>query len=442
MILERCSLARSSTSNFQPTRDRVIPVARFRSYDGCLLMARSVLGQGQWRWKIVLAIMLAAVAASCPGQIASSRADRQTAIALEQQGDNAEAEIAWRGLLKADPGSAEAYAHLGFLEARQGHYAEAVPLYRKALVLDPAMPSLRLNLGLSLFKSDALKEAIETLLPLLSSEPPSSPEVQRLNVLIGMAHYGLGEYAAAVPYLRAAAARDAQSLQLRLTLAQSCMKSKQFPCVLDVYQEILMLNAESAEADMLAGEALEEMKDDPAAIQQFRAAVNANDKEPNVHFSLGYLLWKLKQYREATHEFEAELANVPNHVQALAYLGDAEMRLQDPQATPHLLEAVRIDPGMKLAHLDLGILYSDAGRRDDAFRELREAAALSPNDVDVHWRLGRLYQAAGMKDQANAEFDKTRHLQKAADDTISNELHGAQDGTKRAERTASGPPND
>jgi tetratricopeptide (TPR) repeat protein len=442
MILERCSLARSSTSNCEPTRDRVIPVARFHLYEGRVVMARSFLRQGQWQWRIVLAILLAAVAASCLGQIASSRADRQTAIALEQQGDNAKAEIAWRALLRVDPASAEAYAHLGFLEARQGNYTEAVPFYRKALALDPAMPSLRLNLGLSLFKSDALKEAIQTLIPLLSSEHPSSSEVQRLNVLIGMAYYGLGKYAAVVPYLRAAAARDPQSLQLRLTLAQSCMKSKQFQCVLDVYQEILVLNAQSAEADMLAGEALEELKDDPGAIQQFRAAVKANDKEPNVHFGLGYLLWKLKQYREAAHEFEAELANVPNHVQALAYLGDAEMRLQDPQAIPHLLEAVRIEPGMKLAHLDLGILYSDAGRRDDAFRELREAATLSPNDVDVHWRLGRLYQAAGMKDQAKAEFDKTRNLQKAADDAISNEPHDAQNTIKPAERIASEAPND
>jgi tetratricopeptide (TPR) repeat protein len=390
----------------------------------------------------VLVILLAAVATSCPGQLSSSSADRQTAIALEQQGDNAGAEIAWRALLKSDPASAEAYAHLGFLEARQGYYTEAAPLYRKALSLDPAMPSLRLNLGLSLFKSDALKEAIETLTPLLSSERSSSPEVQRLNVLIGMAYYGLGENAAAVPYLRAAAARDPQSLQLRLTLAQSCMKSKQFQCVLDAYQEILMLNAESPEADMLAGEALEEMKDDTGAIQQFRAAVRANDKEPNVHYSLGYLLWKLKQYREAAHEFEAELANVPNHVQALAYLGDAEMRLQDPQAIPHLLEAVRIDPGMKLAHLDLGILYSDAGRQDDALRELREAAALSPNDVDVHWRLGRLYQAAGMKDEAKAEFDKTRNLQKVADNPISAEPHDAQNNTQRGQRSAGGAPDD
>ena len=395
-------------------------------------MVCRLLKQRGCGWRIALAILLAAMATSCPGQVASSSTDRQTAIALEQRGDNAGAETAWRALLKDDPASAEAYAHLGFLEARQGRYTEGVPLYRKALALDPAMPSLRLNLGLALFKSDELKEAVETLIPLLSSEPPSSPEVQRLNVLIGMGYYGLGENAAAVPYLKTAAARDPQSLQLRLTLAQSCMKSKQFQCVLDVYQEILMLNAESAEADMLAGEALEEMKDDPGAIQQFRAAVKANDKEPNVHYSLGYLLWKMKQYREAAHEFEAELANVPNHVQALAYLGDAEMRLQDPQATPHLLEAVRIDPQMKLAHLDLGILYSDAGRREDALRELREAAALSPNDVDVHWRLGRLYQAAGMRDEAKAEFDKTRTLQKAADNPISAEPHDAQNTTQRA----------
>ena len=97
---------------------------------------------------------------------------------------------------------------------------------------------------------------------------------------------------------------------------------------------------------------------------------------------------------------------------------------------------------MKLAHLDLGILYSDAGRRDDAFRELREAAALSPNDVDVHWRLGRLYQAAGMKEEATTEFDKTRSLQKAAENPISNELHNAQDTTKPVQTPASGTPKD
>jgi tetratricopeptide (TPR) repeat protein len=374
--------------------------------------------------RIVLAIIFAIMAVKCPGQTAAaSNNQRQRAIMMEQQGNNAEAEVAWRAFLKSHPVSAEAYAHLGFLEARQEHYDEAIPLYRKALALNPTMPDLKLNLGLSLFKSGALKQAIQIFTPLLKSQPSSSPDALHLNVLIGMAHYGLGEYAAAVPYLKEAAIRDPKSLQLRLALVQSCLGSKQYQCVLDIYREILMLNAESAEADMLAGEALDEMKDSTGAIQQFRAAIKVNTKEPNVHFGLGYLLWKLDRYEEAGHEFTAELENVPNHVLALAYLGDVKMKLQDPEsALPILEKVIGIDPGVELAHLDLGVLYFDASRQDDALRQLVAAEKINPNDVNVHWRLARLYQAIGKKDEAKAEFNKTRELHKTADETVFDKL--------------------
>jgi Tfp pilus assembly protein PilF len=391
--------------------------------------------------EIVLAAALAMVAVSCPCQTAvAADNQRQTAIALEQQGNNAEAETAWRAFLKGHPANAEAYAHVAFLEDRQERYTEAVPLYRKALALNPAMPGLRLNFGLSLFKSGALKEAIQTFTPLLKSQPPSSPEALRLTTLIGLAHYGLGEYAAAVPFLKQATAADAQNLPFRLALAHSCLWSKQYQCVLDVYHEILTLNAESAEADMLAGEALDEMKDNAGATLQFRAAVKADPREPNVHFGLGYLLWGLMQFEEAAQEFQAELANNPDHAQALAYLADTNMRLGHPEAAPPLLEkAIRIDPGIELAHLDLGILYNDAGHRDDALRELKTAEKLSPNDQNVHWRLARFYQAVGKKDLAKAEFDKTRSLQKAADETIFNKLHQAQAKGKPAEEVPGSP---
>src|SRR5207302_4982066 len=122
-------------------------------------------------------------------------------------------------------------------------------------------------------------------------------------------------------------AGEPQNLPFRLMLAHSCLAAKQYQCVLDVYHEILMLNAESAEADMLAGEALDEMQDHAGATQQFRAAVKANPKEPNVHFGLGYLLWTQGQYEQATQEFQAELANVPDHLQALMYLADTNIKM-------------------------------------------------------------------------------------------------------------------
>jgi tetratricopeptide (TPR) repeat protein len=392
-----------------------------------------------------LIAILSMASAICQGQTqgqTTATADQlgQTAVALEQQGRNAEAEDAWRAFLKVRPANGEAYAHLGFLEARQEHYTQAVALYRKALASNPAIPGLQLNLGLALFKGGDLKEAIQTFQPLLKSSPPSSPEAQRLTSLIGMAYYGRSEYAAAIPYLKKAAASDPQNLPFRLLLAHSCLSTRQFQCVLDVYHEILLLNAESAEADMLAGEALDEMNDHAGATQQFRAAVKANPQEPNVHFGLGYLLWGQGQFEEAAQEFQAELVNVPDHVQALAYLADSDMQMnRSKDALPMIERAIRINPGLELPHLDLGILYADDGRRDDALRELKVAARLNPNDVHVHWRLARLYHAMGRTAEADVEFRKTKNLTKAAGDSVSSKIENARAKTKAAEGAATTP---
>jgi len=350
----------------------------------------------------------------------------ETAATLEQQGKFPEAELAWRALLKTHPSSAEAYAHLGLLEARQEHFKEAVPLYRRALALNPAFPGLRLNLGLALFKAGEMKDAVQTFERVLKSEPTSSPEVQRLTILLGMAHYGLGEYAEATPYLKQAVARDPQNLGLHLSLAHSCLWSKQYQCVMDTYREILTLNAESAEADMLAGEALDELKDKIGATQQFRNAVKANPKEPNVHFGLGYLLWTQRQYEEAVSEFEAEIANDPMNVEAMLYQADAEMQMGQPEAARPLLEKVaKMNAGLSLAHMDLGIVYSDTGRKEDALRELILAAKIAPDDTNVHWRLGRLYREMGKKEEAKAEFDKAAILHKATDDALLEKMNGS-----------------
>jgi len=381
--------------------------------------------------KIVLAMSLAIAAVGTQSQTAAVGDDQsQTAFALEQHGKNAEAEAAWRAVLQHHPANAEAYAHLGLLEARQEHYAEAVPLYRKALALHPAMPGLQLNLGLSLFKSGAPRQAVQTFLPLLKSAPPSSPEALRLATLIGLAHYGLGEYAAAVPYLKQATAGDAQNLPFRLALAHSCLWSKQYQCVLDVYKEILSLNAESAEADMLVGEALDEMKDSTGAIREFRAAVAANPREPNVHFGLGYLLWTQLEYQEAAAEFQAELVNTPEYTQAILYLADSDIQLDKIDEAKALLETVvKKDPEVEMGRLDLGIVYSKENRQEDALRELRAAAAIKPEDVNVHWRLGRLYREMGKTAEAKSEFDKTSSLNKSANDALVDVMSGT--GSKK-----------
>jgi len=391
-------------------------------------------------WRLIVALLLGLPPVIDLAQAPAVPDDqRQAAYTFEQQGDAAQAQVAWEAVLKTNPNDAEANAHLGLLEARQEHYSDAVSFYKKALAADPTMPSLQLNLGLALFKGGEMKEAIDIFSALLKTEPEDSPEALRLTTLIGLADYGSGQYAAAVPYLKKATAADRQNLPFRLALAHSCLRSEQYPCVLDVYKEILTLNAESAEADMLAGEALDEMKDRPGAIEQFRAAVKSDPKLPEAHFGLGYLLWGQLQFDEAAREFQAELEINPNHVQALTYLGDSQIKLNHSEAAKPLLEkAVSIYPNDQLAHLDLGLLYIDEGRNDDALRELKTAEQLNPADQSVHFRLGRFYKSIGKTAEANAEFEKTRNLRKASDESVLKKMHPSETdkNTEGAEPTS------
>jgi len=360
---------------------------------------------------LVLAVLASGALVSMSGQ----EDPGQAAMALERQGRIAEAEAAWRALAKQYPARPEPLAELGLLEARQERYAEAIAWYKKAMAVNSALPGLRLNLGLAYFKAGDYKNAIEELEPLYKSQPDD----QRLTILIGMSHYGLEQFRAANPLLKEAADRDPQNATLLLTLAHSCLLSNQYPCVMDAYHRLVGLNSESAEADMLVGEALDEMKDKEGAIREFRAAVAANPKEPNVHFGLGYLLWTKSDYTEAAKEFQAELDNDPRHSHAMLYLADSDIQMSNLDDARTLLEKLE-KAGQESAKgcLDLGIVYADQGHNMEALAEFQKAAKLAPSDVNAHWRMGRLYRAMGRTAEAKAEFDKAKTLNQVADERL------------------------
>jgi tetratricopeptide (TPR) repeat protein len=388
------------------------------------------------------ALGAALIVVGCAVSALSQSNQWQTAHSLEQQGRYAEAEAAWTTLSKEYPTNPEPYAYLGLLEARQEHYPEAIADYRKAMALNPAMPGLRMNLGLAFFKNGDYRQAIHEFDPLLKAQSVSSPEAQRLTILMGMSYYGLAEFAAAAPYLKRAAGRDPQNLTLLLTLAHSCLLSSQYQCVLDTYHRMIALNAESAEVDMLMGEALDEMNDTAGATRKFRDAVKANPREPDVHFGLGYLLWTQGQMQEAAQQFQAELDNDPDHLQARLYLADADIKMDHIEEARSLLEKLaKIDTGNFVVHLDLGIVYADQGRKQDALTELQAALKLAPGDVTAHWQLAHLYRSLGKTAEAKAEIDKARSLNKAHDERLLKVMSRDPHAQSSPQGNATAPPN-
>lgn len=346
----------------------------------------------------------------------------QEALAQGRQGNYSQAQALWERVVKVEPRNAQAYAQLGLMAARQEHYSEAITAYRKAKSLNPDIPELNLDLALALFKAEQFHEAAQVL----EAEHRKQPEDRRITILAAMSHYGAREFEAAIPHFKDAVEADPKNLDLLLALAHCYLWTKQFDATMGVYKQILEINPDSAAADMIAGEALDEKGDNAGALQQFRAAVIANPKEPNVHFGLAYLLWAQKRYDEAIPEFKKELENDPQNSQAMIYLGDTYAQQGNFADAKTMLEAAeKYQPKFPLIHLDLGIANMETGENDAAISELKETIGLEPDNVTAHFRLATLYRKLGKRDEARVEFAKASSLNKKTDDSLYKRIQDA-----------------
>jgi tetratricopeptide (TPR) repeat protein len=83
-----------------------------------------------------------------------------------------------------------------------------------------------------------------------------------------------------------------------------------------------------------------------------------------------------------------------------------------------LTKALKFNPASSMGHLDLGIVYVETDRKNDAMRELLMATKLAPQDVAAHFRLAQLYRSMGRAAEAKAEFDKAKSINKATNKAL------------------------
>jgi tetratricopeptide (TPR) repeat protein len=358
----------------------------------------------------VVALMLV------PNAVRAQQITPAQAIALEQQGKLAEAAQAWQSVIRANPRDGAAFASLGVVLAKQERYPEAASAYRKALALNPKLPGLQLNLGLAEFKQGHFEAAIDPLNGALASEHSSGSKQMQARTLLGLSCYGTKRFADAARALRPAAAADPGNAELHQVLAQSCLWAREYDCALAEFKQILQTNPDSAPAHILSGEALDGLGKASEAIEEFQAAVKASPREPNVHFGLGYLYWKSHQYDDAKREFQAELAIDPGNAQALAYLGDIEMKAGDTEAAlASLRKSIQLKNDIRIAAIDLGVILAQQKQYAEAVTALQRAVAIDPSEPDAHYRLAQVYREMGKAEESEKEFATVRELKEKKD---------------------------
>lgn len=199
------------------------------------------------------------------------------------------------------------------------------------------------------------------------------------------------------------------------------------------YLRLYQADPESYRVHQLMGDLEAAKGDDRKAIEEYRAAIAGKPSAPNLHYSLGHLLWKDLKVPEARVELEAELAMNPRHAGALNDLGNTYLFEHQPnKGLPYLLRALAANPGNADIHRDLGTAYSELGDLHKAEEHFRIAVA-NDHDGAVHYKLARVYQALGEKEKAAEEFALSTKLNRESHEKLEKQTERLGQVTKSAE---------
>ena len=156
------------------------------------------------------------------------------------------------------------------------------------------------------------------------------------------------------------------------------------------------------------------------AADLYRQAINRNAKNVTAIVGLGMALGKQFKLDGAEEQFDKALALQPSN--ALAHSGKALLlmnRLQSSsltirgqrdsmlkQAETECQQALAIDPGMPEAHYNLGQVYKEQGRLDEAGKEFRAATQADPQYSDAFAGLGMTKLMQGSLAEAAESFKR------------------------------------
>ena len=272
----------------------------------------------------------------------STGLDLKRALALHRSGRLAEAEVAYRQILRTAPESSEALNHFGLLCHQRGDAERALSLLRRAVAASPGSAVCHLHLGLVLEHSSDLEGALAAYREAVRLEPQAAdaPFNQGLVML------RLRRPREAEECFRRVLALVPDDADAALNLGHALAGQRRWECALDAFDRAL-----SARPDWLAalngkGGALRRLGRQPQALAAYRCALALAPESAGLHNNLGIVQKALGRRREAEGSFE---------------------------------RAIELNEDLPEAHLNLGRLRGENGNLTGARSACRRALALDPD---------------------------------------------------------------
>src|SRR5262249_11749636 len=179
---------------------------------------------------------------------------------------------------------------------------------------------------------------------------------------LGLAYRKQREHEKAIVALRQATMLDAKDYACRLALAESLVAANQIA----------------------------------EAITEFKAASGLRPTEFGPHYNLGLLYGRQNNTTLALQELQKADALRGSDAQVISSIGWVQFRAgRLPEAAATYERALKVDPKLQAAQVNLGAIRARQGQREQAIAHWREALVLNAGDAATRLLLAGAYLDAG-----------------------------------------------
>jgi tetratricopeptide (TPR) repeat protein len=317
-----------------------------------------------------------------------------------------------KAVVALDPKNLDARANLGVLLFFREQYADAAPQLRAALKLQPNLWKIQALLGMSELRLGQQAEGRQDL-------ETSFPNLQEEKIKMQVGHALIDSYTSTGELAQAA---TIVSALLKLEPTDTGLLYTAFRLYSDLTDEAILTMAmtapDSAHMHQMMARVLVREGDSPAAIKNYREAIRINPKIAALHFELAQLLWAtdtVDGQKEAVAEYKTALELNPLDEKSESELGRIAAQNGDTkEALADYSKAVEMQPDDAVALTGLaGVLISQQ-QQAKALPLLERAVNLDPTSASAHFRLSTLYRNAGRTEDAKrelAEYLKYKKMQ-------------------------------
>ena len=345
------------------------------------------------------------------------------AQAAEARFDLETASREYEAAIQIAPQWAEAIVNLGIIYNRQVKVDRAIAAFTRAAEINPRLLAAQLNLAITYFRARRFREAEPPLRNALEIDPSNS----QAEGLLMLTLFALDRFADVVELAEkrnTGANSDAAMVEI---LGRAYLKLHRYAQAVRTLEIRAGLPPASAEVYLALGEARDNAGDSEGAIREFGRAIGMGGALPELHFALGYVLWKMRRYEEAEVAFRHELERDSRHDRSIYYLGNIALSRGDWKTAVQLLEqASRAMPSDFAARYDFAkalLQVKEAGR---AVEEARAAIALKPKHSGAHYQLGLAYRELKQEEESQREFALARELNKAEREDLDQKVQGEE----------------